>query len=126
LLDGHSLLAFPTDSQAYGRLSALLTLGNRRTEKGQCHLYKADVFKHAKGSKFIVVPPLSMNDLFDYDSAFKKDLSEYREVLGEDLFLSASRMYNGHDAKSLSRIYRLAKQLFIPVVATNDVHYHSP
>src|ERR1043165_4482348 len=44
LLDGPSLLAYPTCKESYGRLSALLTLGNRRTEKGQCHLYKVDVY----------------------------------------------------------------------------------
>src|SRR5690554_645108 len=29
---------YPTDREAYGRLAALLTLGNRRAPKGQCHL----------------------------------------------------------------------------------------
>src|ERR1700743_3721542 len=42
LLDGPGLLAYPTDKDAYGRLSGLLSEGNLRTEKGQCHLYKAD------------------------------------------------------------------------------------
>ena len=50
LLDGPSLLAFPTDIHAYTQLSALITLGNLRAEKGECHLYKADVYQHAKGS----------------------------------------------------------------------------
>src|SRR3954467_4478935 len=36
LMDGTSLLAYPTDHAAYARLSALLTLGNLRTEKGKC------------------------------------------------------------------------------------------
>ena len=38
LRDGTSLLAYPTDRVAYGRLSRLLTLGKRRAPKGQCHL----------------------------------------------------------------------------------------
>src|SRR5690606_34472263 len=44
LLDGQSLLAYPTDKDAYSCLSGLLTLGNLRAEKGQCHLYKKDVY----------------------------------------------------------------------------------
>ena len=32
LIDGPSLLAFPKNKNAYGKLSALLTLGNLRTE----------------------------------------------------------------------------------------------
>src|SRR5690606_4777 len=39
LLDGLSLLAYPTNVEAYANLSNLLTLGNRRAEKGECHLY---------------------------------------------------------------------------------------
>src|SRR5437868_4770612 len=57
LLDGPSLLAYPTDKEAYANLSALLSKGNLRAEKGSCYLYKADVYEHAKGMKFIVVPP---------------------------------------------------------------------
>ena len=34
LQDAPSLLAFPTDRAAYGRLCRLLTLGQRRAEKG--------------------------------------------------------------------------------------------
>jgi error-prone DNA polymerase len=35
LQDGPSLLAYPTDKEAYGRLSTLLTVGNIRNEKGK-------------------------------------------------------------------------------------------
>jgi error-prone DNA polymerase len=38
-----SLLAWPTDRAAYGRLCRLLTLGQRRAGKGECHLTLADV-----------------------------------------------------------------------------------
>lgn len=120
LLDGPSLLAYPTDTAAYSRLSALLTTGNLRAEKGDCHLYKADVYAHAEGIKFITVPPLALNTLFDLDSSFKDALKEYREAFGNDLYLAATRSYTGDDAKKL---YRLS-QLGVPMVATNDVHYH--
>ncbi|MFY8046468.1 MAG: PHP domain-containing protein, partial [Chitinophagaceae bacterium] len=46
LKDGPSLLAYPKNKEAYGRLCALLSLGNRRAEKGACHLYKKDVFAY--------------------------------------------------------------------------------
>jgi error-prone DNA polymerase len=126
LLDGPSLLAFPTDKNAYAQLSALLTVGNLRTEKGQCELYKADVYKHAKGSKFVVQPPTSLNEVFEFDRSFKNVLHEYREALGEHAYIAASRSYGGDDAKQLHRIWQLAKQLHMPMVATNDVHYHHP
>ncbi len=126
LLDGPSLLAFPTDRNAYSKLSSLLTVGNLRAEKGECHLYKTDVFEHAKGSKFVTVSPSTLNESFDFDSSFKKVLSEYRDAIGANLYLAASRTYNGDDTKLLHRIYKLSDQAYVPMVATNDVHYHHP
>src|SRR5262249_47455261 len=40
---GRSLLAYPTDRAAYGRLARLITLGRRRAPKGECHLDLADL-----------------------------------------------------------------------------------
>jgi len=126
LLDGPSLLAYPTDRDAYSRLSNLLTVGNLRAEKGECHLYKADVYSHAKGMKFIVLPPPVLNELFDFDPSFENALREYREALGTQLYIAASRRYQGDDSKYLYRIAKLSAQSGIPMVATNDVHYHEP
>jgi error-prone DNA polymerase len=57
LKDALSLLAYPRNRAAYGRLSRLLTLGMRRAEKGECTLYLADVAAHAEGLIFIALPP---------------------------------------------------------------------
>lgn len=120
LLDGPPLLAYPTHQAAYSKLSSLLSIGNLRAEKGQCHLYKKDVYNHAEGILFIAVPPSALNSLFDFDQEFKDHLSEYRTELGAQLYLACTRTYHANDAK---RLYRLAN-LGIPLVATNDVHYH--
>jgi error-prone DNA polymerase len=124
LLDGPSLLAYPTDKDAYSRLSALLSTGNLRVEKGECQLYKADVYEHAKGIKFIVIPPASLTETFNFEPLFEHQLSEYKEVFGKELYIAASRSYQGDDQKKLFRISQLADKLGIPMVATNDVHYH--
>jgi len=122
LLNGPSLLAYPTDKAAYSRLSALLTLGNLRAEKGECHLYKEDVYQHAAGMKFAAIPPASLNERFDFEPAFKDTIKEYHDAFGGHLYLAASRSYHGDDNKKL---YRLS-QLKIPMIATNDVYYHEP
>ncbi len=49
LQDAPSLLAYPTDRAAYGRLCRLLTLGQRRAEKGQCTLFLDDVASPCRG-----------------------------------------------------------------------------
>ncbi|MBC7946532.1 MAG: error-prone DNA polymerase [Chitinophagaceae bacterium] len=124
LLDGPSLLAYPIDKTAYSLLSSLLTIGNLRAEKGECHLYKSDVFANAKRIKFIVIPPSALNEHFDFELEFEKSVREYRNALGEHLYLSASRYYLGDDVKYLHRLSQLSDRLRVSLVATNDVHYH--
>ncbi len=124
LLDGISLLAYPTNINAYSQMCNLLTLGNRRAEKGECHLYKADVYQYAKGIKFIVLPPTELNELFELDAGFANQLQEYSDVFGDDLSIAVSRRYMGDDSKYLYQIAQLSAQLNIQMVATNDVHYH--
>ena len=126
LLDGTSLLAYPTNQTAYEQLCALLTKGNLRTEKGKCDLHKADVFEHAKGIKFIIIPPAALNKMFDYDASFKKAAATYAEAFGSEVYLAANRSYQGDDFKKLFRLSQLGKKYNIPLVATNDVHYHNP
>jgi len=126
LLDGPSLLAYPTDKEAYGRLSALLTLGNMRAEKGSCHISRADVYAHSKGMIFTVVMPGELNRRFEYEPGFITALAEYREALGGQLYLAATRSYMGNDDKLIFRTSQLSKAYGMPVVATGDIHYHSP
>lgn len=126
LLDGLSLLAFPTNKKAYSQLSNLLTLGNRRAEKGDCHLYKRDLYEYAESVKFIVLPPNGLNELFDFDKSFEISLVEYQQAFGQNLYIAASRKYAGDDGKYLYRLAQLSAKLNIKLVATNDVHYHEP
>jgi error-prone DNA polymerase len=126
LLDGPSLLAYPVNVDGYTQLSALLTTGNLRAEKGESHLYKADVYEQLKDSRLIVVPPNSLNGDFEFDPSFEKILTEYLDVFGKHLYLAVTRRYLGDDAKQLFRLSQISKRLNIPLVATNDVHYHEP
>lgn len=126
LLDGPPLLAYPTDKEAYARLSGLLSTGNLRAEKGKCLLYKADVYASSKGIKFIAIPPLSLNEAFDFDDDFKAALREYRTELGTSLYLGISRSYQANDNKRMYRLGQLSGTLGIKLAATNDVHYHIP
>ena len=126
LIDGPSLLCYATDKAAYAGLSNLLTTGNHRAEKGQCHLYKADVYKYATGMKFVILPPDTLNLDFDFDPSFEVALKEYYAAFGSDLYIAAVRRYLGDDSKYLYRLVQLSTQLNIPIVATNDVHYHTP
>lgn len=126
LLDGPALLAYPTDKPAYSRLCRLLTIGNLRTEKGACHLYKNDVYDHAEGMKFIVIPPEQLTTSFDFETTFIDAVKEYSQRLGPHVYLAAARSYLGDDQKRIYQLSQLSSQFHIPLVATNDVHYHIP
>ena len=126
LLDGSSLLTYPTNIDGYTQLSGLLTIGNLRAEKGKCDLYKADVYVQLKDQRLIVVPPSELNAEFEFEPSFEKNLKEYYEVFGDRLYIAAAKRYLGDDAKQLFRLSQMAKRLKIPLVATNDVHYHEP
>ncbi len=126
LLDGPSLLVYPTNIQAYSRLCNLLSKGNLRAEKGDCHLYKQDVFEHATGSIFIIIPPATLNAQFDFEEHFVTALENMRSYLGQSLYIAACRNYHGDDQKYFYRLAQLSERFNTPLVATNDVFYHEP
>lgn len=126
LRDGSPLLAYPVDLPAYQRLCTILSEGNLRTEKGSCHIYKADLYKHAEGIKFVAIPPDGLTATFEFSQAFQDDLREYRQHFGKNLSLAANRSYLANDAKRMFRLAQLSDRMEIPLIATNDVHYHIP
>ena len=50
------LLAYPRDRAAYGRLCRLLTTGNLRAPKGECHLHLDDLLDHGEGLQIVAMP----------------------------------------------------------------------
>jgi DNA-directed DNA polymerase III PolC len=119
--DGYSLLAYPTDLDAYKRLSRLLTLGNRRTEKGRCDIGFDDLAEYAEGLLAIVLPPRNPED-----PAFRARLQGLANLFEGRCYLAASMLYRGDDARRLAQLDDLADRHSLKLVATNDVHYHVP
>src|SRR3954469_483143 len=80
-----SLLCYPSDREAFARLTRLLTVGQRRAEKGECHLFWKDFLEHADGQLALVVPPAKL------DEAFEGDLNRIAGALRGRVWLAASR-----------------------------------
>src|SRR6202167_2860507 len=52
------VLAYPRNRTAYGRLCRLLTKGNLRAPKGECHLNLEDLLEHGEGLQIVAMPLL--------------------------------------------------------------------
>ncbi len=119
-LDAASMLVYPTDRAAYGRLARLLTDGKRRAKKGECHLSLAELFAYGEGQRLIAVPP------DEPDAAFAAQLQEMQRRFPGAVTLAASHLYRGDDRKRIARLGALADASATPLIATNDVLYHAP
>ncbi|PLX37565.1 MAG: error-prone DNA polymerase [Hyphomicrobiales bacterium] len=114
------LLVYPQDRAAYGRLCALLTRGNRRTDKGNCTLYFDDLADHAEGQLFILMPEEA--DLAGNLAA----LEALARLAPGRVWLGAACRYLGRDRARLDALADLAGKARVPLIATNDVLYHAP
>ena len=112
------LLVWPTDLEAYSRLSRLLTLGRRRAPKGECHLTLDDFASYSAGQLAAVVP----GDPNNCDAV----LHDLRGVLGDNLSLAVSLSLGDDDRSRLEAFVQLSRRTGVPLVATNHVHYHDP
>ena len=55
--DGFEVIAYPTDRAAYGRLCRLLSHGNLKAPKGECHIGFDDILAVADAQMLIALPP---------------------------------------------------------------------
>jgi len=117
---GFEVLAFPTDRAAYGRLTKLLTIGNIRAPKGECHLHFGDLPILESGQLFIVMPP------HEPDKAFSEKLGNFTNRFPDQTHLAISPLYRGDDQTRFEALAVLASKNNIPLIATNDVLYHVP
>ena len=116
-----SILVYPTTRAAYARLCRLLTLGKRRAIKGECHLTLHDLLDHQQGLLAVVIPPRNL------DEDFLEVLEGLQRHFTDDrLSIAASVAFGPDDRERLHRIAMLCDHTGIPMVATNDVHYHTP
>src|SRR5262245_52943299 len=118
--DGFEAVCHPTDRGAYGRLCRLLTDGNRRAPKGQCHLSFAEIRAAQDGQIFIVMPPRVLAP------SFAERLAALASAAPGRVHLGATFSYKGDERRRLGELAELAVQTRAPLVATNDVLYHHP
>jgi len=107
------IIAYPTTRHGWGRLTRMLTIGNRRTEKGDCVMKFKNLLIHCEDMLLIAM-------------ATEKDeflLRRLERRAPGGLWLGATMPHGGADRRRLSRLQTLADRIGIPLLATNDALY---
>ncbi len=107
------VVAYPMTRHGWGQLTRLLTLGNRRTTKGECILRLSDLLDHAQNLALIAM---------DGDAA----LLEVLRGASPQVWLAATMPRAGQDARRLAQRMALATRSGMPLIATNDALYAAP
>jgi error-prone DNA polymerase len=116
---GTSLLVYPTDRTAYGRLCRLLTVGKTRAGKGACHFDWPDVEQWSEGLLAVLLPDDVTEDL-------AAELARLRRIFGNRAYCALTRRFLPDESLRLRTIATAASKARVPTVVTNDVLYHCP
>jgi len=127
------ILAYPRDRAAWGRLTRLLTVGNKRAQKGDCILTLDDLIAHVFGLELVTMPVSTYSaaeaGLYNARSAEERSrqtITTLRSIAPGRVRLAATMLYRGQDRARLARLKALANETQVPLIAVNDVHYHRP
>ncbi len=119
LEDFPSVLVYPTDRAAYGRLCRLLTVGKARAGKGKCSLFIDDVAAWSEGLVAVLVTDKPSERLPEY-------LQRMKTIFEDRAYCALTRRFRPDDAAHLHDIATMAWQARVPTAATGDVLYHEP
>ena len=115
--DTPDIAAYPTNRAAYGRLCQLLTTGNRRAPKGECHLRFNDLEAFAEGQLFIFMATMG-------NATDEGKLAQLAAMAPQRVWIAAACQFKGQDRANLNRAQQLADRQGVPMLATNDVLFH--
>src|SRR5207248_8087750 len=118
--DSFETLTYPIDRDAYGRLCRLLTEGNLKAKKGECHLTFDQILGASEGQIFIAMPPEELS------ASFIERLAALARAAPGRCFLAGVHRYRGDEPRRLGLLDELGRRTNAPLVAVNDVHYHAP
>jgi error-prone DNA polymerase len=128
--DGFEVLAYPTDRTAYGRLCRLITAGNLKAKKSECHLNFAEILNTTEGQIFIALPPAATHSSSPasrgrMDTFTTRLVALVRAAPGRT-FLAGVHYHRGDEPYRLGLLAELGARCGAPLVAVNDVLYHAP
>jgi error-prone DNA polymerase len=126
------IVAYPATRAGWGRLTRLLTLGNRRAEKGGCILGFDDLLAHLGEILLIVMPETSARPVVPlkdftppkrHDPSLEATFAALRPRARRSVWLGVTMPHGGRDRRRQTRLARIAAEARVPILATNDVRY---
>ncbi|VTO11306.1 DNA polymerase III subunit alpha [Brevundimonas vancanneytii] len=113
------VIAYPETRAGWGRLTRLLTLGNRRAKKGECEIGLRDLLVDPEDLLLILVPP-------DRLTGLEEVLARMNAAAPGAVWLGAALHRRGDDRRRLARLKAMAERVEVPLLALNDVLYAAP
>lgn len=108
------IVAYPATRYGWGRLTRLLTMGNRRAQKGDCILHLPDLLDHAQDLLLIVM------------GRDRTVLEQLATACPGKVWLAVTMLRAGADARRLEEARALSGMTGVALIATNDALYDAP
>jgi len=116
LTDGMKLVLLAQNREGYGNLSAIVTLGRRRAEKGEYHLSRGDLERG--------IPDCLVLWVANCESRAEDGLW-LAARFPQRAWIACERHLEADDATKLAHWRELARLTQLPLVASGDVHMHA-
>ena len=120
--DGTEYLAWPTDREGYGRLTALLSRGRMAAPKGECRISRRAMIAAAKGWVLAATPP-PMPDQ-EFAERLLADAAALQDRLALPLHCTTPFTMDGLCNKRLYRLIPMAAAAGVTLLATTDPRFH--
>lgn len=121
------IIVYPTNRKSYGNLCRLLTIGKRRCETNTCKLSLPDFIQYQDDLVFTIVPPANIvnnTQSLNFIEACKVILN--KDSAKQFGSISLCQTYNYKSYFYTRAVVESAEYLGLPLLATNDVRFHSP
>ena len=123
--DAPDVLVWAENRTGYANLCRLLTGGKRRAEKGSCTLHLEDLLAAGNGLEAALVPQRIDPEVNPPDPAsIEAAAAALKDAFGRRLSLAVSRLHGPLDAAALRHAESVCRGCGIPLLVTNQVHYH--
>jgi error-prone DNA polymerase len=142
------IVAYPKSRFGWGRLTRLLTKGNMKAVKGDCILSFGDLLEHLEDLLLIVLPLSTARPqqahkappAYSFEDkerpafrlklvppasppTWQETLHKLKGSAPDRIWLGLTMRYNGRDSRHVATMQDIAREIGVPLIATNDVLY---